>query len=177
MSLSAMLACPTPPPCLPARSSGRYEGHFSDRGYNAVQLAGSRDCWIASVRIENADNGVLLYNASFTTLSGAPACSQEPTGLARPAAGRRIPLLHCARSCRRRASGPLSSAFSPSPCSAEPPPPADIVLSSKDRTWSDGQNVNGHHGISLTYGQSVLVTRWAGSRPWVCASRCPASAA
>ncbi|KAL4433832.1 hypothetical protein ABPG75_000273 [Micractinium tetrahymenae] len=93
-------------------SSGRYEGHFSDRGYNALQLASARDCWIDSVRIENADNNVFLLDASFSTLSG-------------------------------------------------------IVTSSVDRTWSDGQAVNGHHGISLTFGQSVLVTRFdIGARLW-----------
>ncbi|KAL4418712.1 hypothetical protein ABPG77_000345 [Micractinium sp. CCAP 211/92] len=93
-------------------SSGRYEGHFSDRGYNAVQLANSRDCWVASVRIENADNNIFLFNSSFATVS-------------------------------------------------------DVITSSKNRTWSDGQNLNGHHGISLTYGQNVLVTRFnIGARLW-----------
>lgn len=67
---------------LLARSSGRYEGHFSDRGYNAVQLANTRDCWVASVHIENADNNIFLFNSSFATVSGAATNTRAAVCLA-----------------------------------------------------------------------------------------------
>jgi len=44
---------------------------------------------------------------------------------------------------------------------------ADFLVTSGNRTTSDGKNVNGHHGVSLTFAQNILVTRFnIATRMW-----------
>lgn len=45
-----------------------YEGHFSEKGQNAVQFDGASRCTMENIRIRNADYGVFLKNSHFCTL-------------------------------------------------------------------------------------------------------------
>ena len=57
--------------CFPhPPSPGRFQGHFTDKGYNAIQLAYAANCWVRNVRIQNADNGLLVSSTNFVTVDG-----------------------------------------------------------------------------------------------------------
>ncbi|EFN60135.1 hypothetical protein CHLNCDRAFT_133527 [Chlorella variabilis] len=61
------------------RKSGRYNGHHSDRGYNAIQLVNVSNCWVRNVGIENADNGIFVTESEFVTVSGVVVDSVDRT--------------------------------------------------------------------------------------------------
>lgn len=60
------------PTLLPCCSSGRYEGHFSDRGYNAINMQYVANAWVRRTTILNADNNIFLARAEFTKIAGGP---------------------------------------------------------------------------------------------------------
>ncbi len=39
-----------------------YEGHFTERGRNAIGMNGVADCWVRNIRIENCDSGMFIYS-------------------------------------------------------------------------------------------------------------------
>lgn len=43
-----------------------YRGHFTELGFNAVALAGVRNCWVRRVRIRNADSGIFVSGENNT---------------------------------------------------------------------------------------------------------------
>ena len=42
--------------------------HHEERGYNAIYLTNVVNCWVARVRLMNADSAVVLNNVDFTTV-------------------------------------------------------------------------------------------------------------
>jgi hypothetical protein len=46
----------------------RSEGHFSNYGASAITLGGARDSWIRNILIKNADHGVILKGAVWSTV-------------------------------------------------------------------------------------------------------------
>jgi hypothetical protein len=53
-----------------------YQGHFSERGYNAIAIRGAADCWIHDLRIVNADSGI-YPGGYFCTISAVVFESQR----------------------------------------------------------------------------------------------------
>lgn len=51
-------------------SAGRYEGHFSDRGFNAIQTVYAANSWVKNVKVENADTAVFSFFTDFSTFTG-----------------------------------------------------------------------------------------------------------
>ena len=49
---------------------GASYGHHLEQGFNGIYLTGVFDGWIANVRIDNADSGVLTDNAANLTIKG-----------------------------------------------------------------------------------------------------------
>lgn len=47
-----------------------YQGHFTERGFNAIQFIGVAHGWVRDVVIRNADSGIFLNGSVFCTLSG-----------------------------------------------------------------------------------------------------------
>lgn len=47
-----------------------YLGHFTEMGFNAIQMNGVAHSWVREVRIRNADSGVLLGGSVFCTVTG-----------------------------------------------------------------------------------------------------------
>lgn len=47
-----------------------YEGHFTERGFNAIQFIGVAHGWVRDVVIRNADSGIFLNGSVFCSLSG-----------------------------------------------------------------------------------------------------------
>lgn len=45
-----------------------YGGHFSESGHNAISIQASVNCWARDIRILNADSGIFLSHARFTTV-------------------------------------------------------------------------------------------------------------
>lgn len=43
-----------------------YAGHFTEVGYNAIAMSGTRNCWIRSVRVHNADSGCFIGGVNTT---------------------------------------------------------------------------------------------------------------
>jgi hypothetical protein len=55
-----------------------YAGHLLEPGYNGVTMRGVRDAWIRDVAFENADNGVLIDEASKRiTVAGVALTGRE----------------------------------------------------------------------------------------------------
>jgi hypothetical protein len=48
---------------------GKYEGHFTERGFNAIAMSSVADCWVKNVKIKNAESGIFL-SSKFCTLTG-----------------------------------------------------------------------------------------------------------
>jgi hypothetical protein len=46
-----------------------YEGHFTERGANAIAMVDVRDCWVRNIHIHNCDSGV-FFTGRFCTLDG-----------------------------------------------------------------------------------------------------------
>ena len=47
----------------------KYQGHFTEQGYNAIAFNNVYDCWVRQVRIVNADSGIYA-TGRFCTLEG-----------------------------------------------------------------------------------------------------------
>lgn len=43
-----------------------YQGHFSEVGFNAIAISGTRNCWVRGVRIHNADSGIFISGTNTT---------------------------------------------------------------------------------------------------------------
>lgn len=43
-----------------------YQGHFTERGMNAIAMNGVADCWVRNVHISNSDSGIFLSGVSCT---------------------------------------------------------------------------------------------------------------
>jgi len=43
-----------------------YKGHFTEKGYNGIEVNSAKDCWIRNVRIKNADSGIFLKGLCHT---------------------------------------------------------------------------------------------------------------
>lgn len=43
-----------------------YAGHFSEVGFNAIAMGGTRHCWIRNVRVYNADSGFFISGVNTT---------------------------------------------------------------------------------------------------------------
>lgn len=56
--------------------------HFSDRGYNAFDIAGVANFFMRDVTVLNADNALFLRWADRSTLTGEQACLLLPLLLA-----------------------------------------------------------------------------------------------
>lgn len=57
-----------------------YGGHFTELGYNALQIQNAAHCWIRRIRIANSDSGVYL-KGNFCTLDGVVFTSNRtPSG-------------------------------------------------------------------------------------------------
>ncbi|PSC76865.1 band 7 [Micractinium conductrix] len=61
------------------RNPGRFQGHFTDKGYNAIQLAYASNCWVRNVRINSSDNGLFAYSTSFTTVDNVTVTPVDRT--------------------------------------------------------------------------------------------------
>lgn len=46
-----------------------YEGHFTERGMNAIAMNGVSNCWVRNVRITNCDSGIFI-GGRFCTVDG-----------------------------------------------------------------------------------------------------------
>lgn len=42
-----------------------YPAHLTTKGYNAIMLNSVANCWVRSVNIVNADNGVMVTQSDF----------------------------------------------------------------------------------------------------------------
>lgn len=47
-----------------------YEGHFTEKGLNAIQMTGVCHSWVRNVTIRNADSGIFVRASVFCTLTG-----------------------------------------------------------------------------------------------------------
>lgn len=63
-----------------------YKGHFSEVGFNAVDLRGVRHCWVRNIRIHNADSGVFVSGAN-NTITGVYLTSARAIEKSRKATG------------------------------------------------------------------------------------------
>lgn len=63
-----------------------YAGHFTEVGYNAIAMAGVRNCWVRNIKINNADSGIFLHGANVT-LADVIFESQRPAERSRKATG------------------------------------------------------------------------------------------
>lgn len=54
-----------------------YEGHFTELGYNGIAFSRASDCWVKDVTMHNADSGVYLSGAMFTTIDGITFTSER----------------------------------------------------------------------------------------------------
>jgi hypothetical protein len=63
-----------------------YEGHFTELGYNAMAMSGTRNCWIRDVHIHNCDSGIFVSGIN-TTVSQVLFTSERATERSRQATG------------------------------------------------------------------------------------------
>jgi hypothetical protein len=54
-----------------------YQGHFTERGMNAIAMNGVSDCWVRNVRISNSDSGIFL-SGLFCTVTDVAIDSTRP---------------------------------------------------------------------------------------------------
>jgi hypothetical protein len=64
-----------------------YEGHFTEKGYNALAMSGVRNCWARDIRILNADSGIFIHGSNIT-IEGVLLASTRSPERARGATGR-----------------------------------------------------------------------------------------
>lgn len=57
----------------------KYEGHFTEIGFNAMAVNQAADCWVRNVRIRNSDSGIFLAGM-FCTADGILLESERPSG-------------------------------------------------------------------------------------------------
>ncbi len=43
-----------------------YEGHFTEKGFNAIDLGDVRNCWVRDVRIRHSDSGIFIDGNNIT---------------------------------------------------------------------------------------------------------------
>jgi hypothetical protein len=43
-----------------------YQGHFSELGFNALDVRGARHCWVRDIRIHNSDSGIFVSGVNIT---------------------------------------------------------------------------------------------------------------
>lgn len=48
--------------------------HFTDKGYNAIEISYAANMWISQVTILNADNGIFTSFVAHSTFEGAQLC-------------------------------------------------------------------------------------------------------
>ena len=63
-----------------------YQGHFTELGFNAVDLRDVRHCWVRNIRIHNADSGVFVRGVN-NTLTGLHITSARTIEKSRKATG------------------------------------------------------------------------------------------
>lgn len=63
-----------------------YEGHFTELGFNAIALSGTRNCWIRAIHIHNCDSGIFLSGIN-TTVKDVVFTSERPVEPSRKATG------------------------------------------------------------------------------------------
>lgn len=66
--------------------AGRYAGHFTEQGFNAIAMIGVRNSWIRNIHIHNADSG-LFVGGSQISLTGIRWTSERPPERTRQATG------------------------------------------------------------------------------------------
>ncbi|MCF7790293.1 MAG: glycoside hydrolase family 55 protein [Prosthecobacter sp.] len=47
-----------------------YRGHWTEEGYNPVEIKGAADCWLRGLKIVNPDSGPFVIGSVFCTLDG-----------------------------------------------------------------------------------------------------------
>jgi hypothetical protein len=63
-----------------------YAGHFTELGYNAIAMVGTRNCWIRDIHIHNCDSGIFLSGTN-ATVSQILFTSERATEPSRQATG------------------------------------------------------------------------------------------
>ncbi|MCY2930742.1 MAG: glycosyl hydrolase family 28-related protein [Planctomycetota bacterium] len=56
-----------------------YKGHFTEQGYNALNLGNAADCWARNIRIRNADSGIFI-RSTFCTVRDVVVESDRAQG-------------------------------------------------------------------------------------------------
>lgn len=64
----------------------RYQGHFTEVGYNAIAMSGVRNCWIREIHIHNCDSGIFIGGMN-TTLGRVLFTSEREVERSRRATG------------------------------------------------------------------------------------------
>lgn len=59
--------------------STKYEGHFTEIGFNTIAINQAADCWVRNVRIRNSDSGIFLAGM-FCAADGILLESERPSG-------------------------------------------------------------------------------------------------
>jgi len=58
-----------------------YRGHWTEEGFNPVEIKGAADCWIRGLKIVNPDSGPFITGSVFCTLDGIEFVStRKPAG-------------------------------------------------------------------------------------------------
>jgi hypothetical protein len=47
-----------------------YLGHFTEMGFNAIDMGGVAHSWVRNVSIRNADSGIKIGSSVFSTITG-----------------------------------------------------------------------------------------------------------
>lgn len=148
---------PAPTPSF-ACSSGVYGDHLTDRGYNAIQLEGLRNAWVRDVRILGADNGVFVANAEFVTLACELPRPPPPTAFW----GGWPACWSGAAACQLCTENNGQGSCYLKPSRLPFARPAAITVNTT-RSRAGGPkveaNLQGHHALSTSLGQSVLISR------------------
>jgi hypothetical protein len=55
-----------------------YEGHFTERGFNALAVSGTRNCWIRRIWIGNCDSGMFVSGTNTTIRDVLITSRREP---------------------------------------------------------------------------------------------------
>lgn len=58
-----------------------YRGHWTEEGFNPVEIKGAADCWLSGLKIVNPDSGPFIIGSVFCTLDGIEFVStRKPAG-------------------------------------------------------------------------------------------------
>ena len=63
-----------------------YDGHFTEVGFNAIALVGTRNCWLRNIWVHNSDSG-LFDDGVNTTIQGVLITSERKVEKSRQATG------------------------------------------------------------------------------------------